>query len=127
MNFKTEIMKELELIKQQLETAMNWSIENIQPYLTKIMHKITISELTSSCAYIGIALLLISISTTIHKFSKTHSKRRDSEFIIAWTVGYAVILFISFSIIMIQAFDIIQAITAPEMTFLEYMLNYKGK
>lgn len=125
MNLELEIMKELELIKEQLNKAMNWSIETIQPYIDKLMHKVAINELTTSCTYIGIALLLISISTTIYKFSKTHSKRRDSEFVIAWTVGYAVILFISFSIIMIQAFDIIQATTAPEMTFLEYMLNYK--
>lgn len=103
---------------QKLGIAIDWSQENVIPYLTELAGKYISYEIATSIAWSAILVAVLLISAIICKIAY---KTDNSDFIFSMTIitVFATIIFIvTFST---QLFDIIECLTIPEKTIIEYI------
>lgn len=112
-----EIIKLLDDLGQRFGIAIDWSSENVMPYLKDLVSRFTTYEIATSIMWliVGLIFLLAGI------FSIKIVKSKDSiHSLILFPVILAVIGIV---MIMCQISDIITCCTIPEKMILEY-INY---
>ena len=118
-----ELLKEL---ANQMGIAVDWTSQNIRPYIIDIMGRLARYEIFTSVIWILFFVIVILIASKLLKMSYKNFKDEDN-----WTwdeewFGYSaivlggVILFASFCII-IQCHDIGEAIYTPELLLIEQL------
>lgn len=127
MEFGSEIIKVLEFIGQKLGIAFDWSSETIMPYLQELIQKVVRYEIATSMTWIFIFSLLLYFGYNIVKKLRQKAKYQDD--LIMLNILLATICVIGAIVISNQIFDIIEAVTLPEMTFYNYIqsISYKFK
>ena len=130
-----EIIKILDNLGERLGIAIDWTSENILPYLQDLMSRFiglknvqAIIWLVISAVVILLTILVI-IGTIkyIKKQDKTSYEYEDKIFIcglIDFVIGIVAIIFLI--ILLCNTFGLIQNIYTPELTLLEYITNYGG-
>lgn len=130
-----EIIKILDNLGERLGIAIDWTSENILPYLQDLMSRFiglknvqAIIWLVISAVVILLTILVI-IGTIkyIKKQDKTSYEYEDKIFIcglIDFVIGIVAIIFLT--ILLCNTFGLIQNIYTPELTLLEYITNYGG-
>lgn len=119
-----QIIELLRELANQLGIAVDWTSENIKPYIIDIMGRLARYEIFTSIIWILFFVIVILIASKLLKMSYKNFKDEDN-----WTwdeewFGYSaivlggVILFASFCII-IQCHDIGEAIYTPELLLIE--------
>ena len=118
MTMSDQIIAVMNDLCQKFGIAIDWSQENVLPYITELALKYIRYEVATSVAWI---ILSIFISLIIFATMRRASKADDMD---VWFPVYMVgiIGLIIFGLcFMVQIFDIIECFTIPEKTIFEYV------
>lgn len=109
-----EIIKILDDLGQRFGIVIDWSSENVMPYLKDLMSRYINYEVMTSIAWIviGAILLICGIIFTIVAVKQGY----DGIFIISIVAATAGVIVVGW-----QVFDIITCYTIPEKVIFEYV------
>ena len=119
-----EIIKLLDDLGQRFGIAIDWSSENVMPYLQDLVMRFTTYEIATSIMWLTIGMIFLLVGI-IFSIKIVKSENRDIHSLILFTVILAVIGIV---MIMCQISDIITCCTIPEKMILEYLkdLSFNG-
>ena len=123
MVFSQEIINVLDYLCRKFGIAIDWTSENIMPYLEDLCGRYIEYEVYTSVAYcvilaaiVAVVGLVWAIGSIVDRFSRSRSDIPE-----IFSVLFFAFLVIGFIIWGVQAFDIIECYTIPEKTILEYL------
>lgn len=130
MKFSQEIINVLDYLCQKFGVAIDWTSENVMPYLEDLCARYISYEVLTSIAWMviipAITLIIAIPLAIIHKKAKSLDWDYNYYFgvcctaIIFWIV-FGVMAFASICVISTQVFDIIECYTIPEKVILGYL------
>lgn len=114
MSFSSQFIEVLDALCDKIGIAIDWTSQNVVPYITDLATRIITYEIWTSAAWIAIAAIVFLI---IWKMTKNMCKagNLDDEWFFGWTTRIIVGIF-CFVVIGCQVFDIIEAVALPEKT-----------
>ena len=114
-----EIIKILDDLGRRFGIAIDWSSENVLPYLKDLMSRFVKYETATSILWmlLGVIILSVCLAFAIRMF-KSHDF--DTQCL---AVLPCIIALIGVAIIVCQAIDIITVNTIPEKMIYEYLSN----
>ena len=131
MTVSEQIIQVIDALCEKFGIAINWTSENVIPYLEVLCGKLITYEISTSIVWI---VIMASFSTAgiilTKKFAPTFKEglANQSNWDMGWTVGTVfaiiglVILHLSTIIVVgVQIMDIIKCLTFPEMYIFEYI------
>ena len=122
-NQLVELLKEL---ANQMGIAVDWTSNNIRPYIIDIMSRLAKYEIFTSVIWVLFFVIVILIASKLIRMSYKRFKDEedyiwDEELFIPIAAGLSfVILFCSLCII-VQCYDIGEAIYTPEILLIEQL------
>ena len=131
MTASEQIIQIIDALCEKLGIAIDWTSENVIPYITTLCGKLINYEIGTSIAWMVIWLALSIVGIVITKklhptFKKRIEEQRNYE--IGWTIGWVftivglvMINLITICVIVVQIMDIIKCIAFPEMYVFEYV------
>lgn len=103
---------------QKFGVAIDWSHKNAIPYLTELAGRYVNYEIATSIAFAAIFGAILLLSAIICKIAyKTNID--DFKFVMTLIIIFATVIFIV--VFSTQLFDIIECLTIPEKTIIEYI------
>ena len=130
MNFSQEIISVLDYFGNKFGMSIDWTSENVMPYIEDLCARYIQYEVFTSIAWMAIIpaiTLIIAIPVAIlHKKANSLDWNYDCYFavcataIVFWIV-FGFMVFSSICVIGTQVFDIIECYTLPEKVILEYL------
>ena len=119
MSFSSQFIEILDALCERFGIAVDWTSQNVIPYLTDLATRIITYEIWTSVAWIAIAGIVFLI---IWKLTKNMCKADslDDEWFVGWLLR-VIIGFICFAVIGCQIFDIIEAVALPEKTLYHFV------
>lgn len=131
MNVSEQIINVLDNLCQKFGLAIDWSAENILPYLKELCGKFINYEINTSITWIVIMLILCAIFWIVFvaTFKPAKKVEWDSDYAESWInllfLTISIIWsFVSILVVSIQAFDIIEAIYLPEKTIYDFIIYH---
>ena len=136
MSVSEQIIQIIDALCEKFGIVMDWTSNNVIPYIEILGKKLITYELSTSVAWIAVMLFLSIGSIIAMKKSYPFFKKKIAEGTISycsicvndWDVGLVlaiigtIIINIAAVIVIIcQAFDIIKCLTFPEMYIFEYI------
>lgn len=119
MSFSSQFIEVLDALCDKIGIAIDWTSQNVVPYVTDLATRIIAYEISTSVAWIVIAAIVFLI---IWKMTKNMCKEDafDSGWALGWAIRIAVGIF-CFSEIGFEVFDIIEAVVLPEKTLYDFI------
>ncbi len=131
MEVSEQIIQVLDALCEKFGLAIDWTSENVIPYLTTLGAKLISYEIWTSVFWIGfmIALTIASVIATKRLYPVFKKGVEKQDWLdCGWTVasGFAVtglimLYIIAIIVIVTQIIDIIKCTTFPEMYIFEYV------
>lgn len=124
MTVSNQIIQVLDALCEKFGMAIDWTSENVIPYISVLCEKLITWEIWSSVAWIGIMMVASVISIIITVRYKVFSEDIIDAFdiigcfIIIGLIGLWVCTVICIGV---QIFDIIKCNTFPELYIFEYI------
>lgn len=118
-----EIIEILDYLGSKMGLAIDWTSENVLPYVEQLCNKFISWQIATSIAWIVIGVIIFLIGLLFIKFVKYCSEEID-EFL--GFILLIVTLFLLISPVIIiptQAFDIIECKTFPEKVIYDYVIE----
>lgn len=115
MQISDEIIKVLDYLCSKIGFTIDWTNNNILPYVEQLCKKFIRWEVGTSITWIGIAIAILII---ISIFSKVVEDESLGKFIFWISVCIAI------GIITKQIFDIVECYTFPERIIYNYLQSY---
>ena len=116
MSLSNEIINVLEYLGRQIGITIDWTSENVMPYVEQLCEKFILWEVNTSFAWIGImaVVMLLSLITAIllNRFGHMYGAE--------WGL-FAFVVAIAIAVIGTQIFDIIECRTFPEKAIYDYI------
>lgn len=133
MKFSEEVIAILDNVCAKFGVAIDWTSENVVPYLTELAEKCVKYELVTSIMWIAaFALLTLAFFAGAFKCYKVYSKIEDSDIqegVVSLGIGLMLIggiLFcLSLLITLDQTHDIIACLTFPEKIILTFVQSLR--
>lgn len=126
MEFSNEIIKILDDLCRRIGVTIDWSKENIVPYVSVLCEKYIRWEIASSTMYIFLnCLIMLVVIIATCKVYKT--KWIDDDIKVAAIVACVIVSFISVGFAIQEIPDIIKCLTFPEMKIYEYITELANK
>lgn len=130
MSISDEIIKILDVLAEKFGIAVDWTSENVIPYLEQLCNKYIDYEVATSVVWIifGVTLLILGIygiglakkfNEKYDKFKHTNPYNEYDVAAVITSVGVGVAFFVGTIIILVQCFDIVTCLTFPEKIILE--------
>lgn len=130
-----EIIKVLDNLGEKIGITIDWTSENILPYLQDLMSRFIGLKNLQAIIWIVISSIIILVTILaivgtikyIKKQDKTSYEYDDKVFVcglIDFAIGMITIIFLI--ILLCNTFGLLQNIYTPELTLLEYISNYGG-
>lgn len=120
-----EIIKVLDNLGQKFGIAIDWTSQNILPYLQDLMNRFISLQSTKAIIWIVILSVLVIATIILMVIGIRVGKREDDEEIIFMAVFIGIIILICLVVPLIcNIFGLMQNIYTPELTLLEYITNY---
>lgn len=131
MNVSDQIIQVLDNLCEKFGLAIDWTSENVIPYLSTLCTKLVSYEIwTSIASMVFVLMLAIAVAVITKKlvpvFKNGLAQQKSYE--IGWSVGTScaitgLVFFCIFgiSVLCCQAMDIIKCVTFPEMFIFEYV------
>ncbi len=121
-----EIIKILDDLSKRIGVAVDWSGENVMPYLEELMKRFIQWEIVTSTVWvvIGIVLFICGLYCTksIWKSRGNYRYFGDLDEGITWRFIISMVAtFFGVFILLVQCFDICEAVCIPEKTIYEYI------
>ena len=124
MTVSNQIIEVLNYLGEKLGIAIDWSSENVVPYITTLCQKLISYEIWTSVAGMGLVLFLAIIGSILaivyRKQLKEGWEYADFGAVAATTVLVAIYV-ATIIVVGVETFDIIKCITFPEMYVFEYV------
>lgn len=127
-----QIIEVLNMLCEKFGVAIDWSAQNVLPYVQELMNKVVKYELFTSVAWIMFfVILLVVCLLNIKKISNTPKFNRNDAFektaptfafLLTIVAGFLTFCLISVGIF--QVIDIIACITFPEKIILRMIQYY---
>ena len=115
MSFSSQFIEVLDALCEKFGIVIDWTSQNVMPYLTDLATRLISYEIWTSAAWIvilGVAFVVI--------WKLTKNARKDDSFdneeicVCAW-VACGIIGIIFVVVACVEVFDIIRALTIPEV------------
>lgn len=125
-----EIIKVLDNLGEKFGIAIDWTNQNVMPYLQNLMEKFityrTATGISQIIIWTVLIIVLIIVICKLTKWSKSETYNKDilSEDDFFFSIGMvSSVMFIVISIIFIigNIFGIMQNIFMPELTLIDYI------
>lgn len=129
-----EIIKILDELAQKFGVAIDWTSDNVVPYLQDLLSRFTLYEMLTSIIYITVALaLIIGCSIGIPKVVKHANQVLEAHPQSDWGIGKGLLVLL-FTItigccaicIFFQLLDIVTCYTVPEKKIFEYINSWSN-
>lgn len=111
-----QIIEILDYLGEKLGIAIDWSSDNVIPYIQMLCEKYINFEISTSIAWIVIGVIIAIIGICFIIFDA----KNEWEYVGPIVIG-AIILIITIPVICVQIFDIIRCNTFPELQIIEYI------
>ena len=129
-----EIIKVLDYLGKKFGIAIDWSNENLIPYIYDLMDRVIRYEICSSVIYIIISVLIcIGCVITIRKVHKHASIKLEKDPECGWElceyllIGLLMVVFVISALSCINSIThIIQCIFIPEKIFIQYIQSIEN-
>ena len=124
MTVSSEIIEVLDYLGEKFGIAIDWTSNNVLPYLQALVDKFIKWEISTSILWIAIATFVIAMIIVLMNL-KTFRKINEDTYGMLW-ISVIVLIIVSFIVICIQIFDIIECNVFPEKAlydFIKVMLN----
>ena len=134
MTVSEQIIQVIDALCEKFGIAVNWTGENVLPYVETLCGKLITYEIVTSIATMSIMVVLSIVAClVVKKFYPTlvkhyRQERDDNWHEIGWTVAsvvtyvaLGVLLFATVCVICVQTFDIIECVVFPEKYIFEYI------
>ena len=124
-----EIIKVLDNLCEKFGIAIDWTSQNVVPYLKELVGRFINYEVVTSIFWIIVGVIAIIIPViVIKKISKYAEKEIEEDYYSDWRFYWVVtIIFGSFIVftflimILFQIYDIIECYTIPEKVIFDYL------
>lgn len=124
-----EIIKVLDSLCEKFGIAIDWTSQNVVPYLKELVGRFINYEVVTSIFWIIVGVIAIIIPViVIKKISKYAEKEIEEDYYSDWRFYQVVtIIFGSFIVftflimILFQIYDIIECYTIPEKVIFDYL------
>ena len=124
MTVSSEIIEVLDYLGEKFGIAIDWTSNNILPYLQTLIDKFIKWEISTSIVWIVIATFVIVAMIVLINL-KGIREINEETYGMLW-IPIIVLIIVSFIVICIQIFDIIECNVFPEKAlydFIKVMLN----
>lgn len=128
MNFSQEIINVLDYLCKKFGIAVDWTSDNVMPYLqdlcTRYVKYETLTSIANIIMFLTITIMITILLAIVHKKANELDYKPD-----CFTSFIAVILWVAFAIMIITSmattyeniFNIIECHTLPEKVIFEYL------
>lgn len=126
MSFSSELIKIFDDLGRRFGIAIDWSNQNIVPYIQELVGRFIKWEIGTSILWIVVGLIFIILNGVLIKpvVNKIKISSYDEDLWIFLFVVNIVLMIVGFVIIFCQGFDIIKTIYLPELKLYDY-IQYK--
>lgn len=123
MSFSSQFIEVLDALCDKIGIAIDWTSQNVVPYVTDLATRIITYEISTSVAWMVIAVIVFLI---IWKMTKNMCKEDfDDGWFLGWVIRIVVGIF-CFGEIGFEVFDIIEAVALPEKTLYDFIMGLMG-
>lgn len=112
MYISDEIIKVLEYLCDKIGITIDWTSNNVLPYLEQICEKFIKYEIGASIGWIVIAIVFVILGFILMKTANMDGLEK----VIFWMVVICAVIVIG-----VQSFDIIECYTFPEKAIYDYI------
>lgn len=124
-----EIIKVLDALGEKFGIAINWTSENVMPYLQQLCSKYITYEIATSAVWLLIGICLLFIGKYLIEKAKQYWKQYEEEDAYSdldtMTIIYGIlavnVIFVGIILILHQTMDIVTCVTFPEKMLIEEM------
>ena len=119
MSFSSQFIEVLDVLCDKIGIAIDWTSQNVVPYVTDLATRIITYEIWTSAAWIVIVAIVFLIA-----WKMTKNLCKEDRFEDEWFSGWAIRIIIGiifFTVIVLQVFDIIEAVALPEKTLYDFI------
>lgn len=130
MKVSEQIIEVIDALCEKFGIAIDWTAENVMPYIEKLCVKFINYEIYTSvawmCFWCGLTLLCWTITAFLVRGARKLEYPWDDDYVVTYIAigGLVVSGFISFITVCVigcQIFDIIEATAFPEKTIYDYI------
>ena len=115
----------MDAVGKQLGIVVDWTSQNVAPYLEQLSHRIVTHEISMNVFYIFICAICAVIGRNMLKTGKRLFDDEGDEIGIFPVVIGFIIVCATFIGISVYIKEIITAVTLPEKTIIEFIMQYK--
>lgn len=117
MQVSDQIIEVLNYLGEKLGVTIDWTSENVLPYVQTLCGKYINWEIATSVAWLVIGLILIVLA--IISFKGARNPNIDDEGFLYMV--FVILLILGVIVMFAQVFDIIKCIYIPELKIYEYV------
>ena len=121
MEVSEQIIQVLDALGKKFGIAVDWSQQNVLPWLEKLAEKLVAYELYSSVAWIGIAVVAIAAGFVLAWILVRNSNTWDADYRFFIWGCYTAFCVVFIAVIGRQVFDIVACKIFPEKVLLDYI------
>ena len=119
-----EIIEVLDALSDRPGMSIDWTQNNIIPYLQEISSKYVNYEIATSIVWIVVGIILLIVAALVIKKIKTDNDLEDDE--VFWLTIIMVVCGVAgVWIVLTQVFDIVTCYTFPEKIIIEKLIEIK--
>lgn len=121
MSFSSQFIEVLDALCAKFGIIIDWTSQNVMPYLTDLATRLVNYEIWTSVAWIVIlGVLFIVVWKSTKNTRKDDSYGNEGNWAFAWIVcGIIGIIFVV--VACVEVFDIIRALTIPEVVIYGFL------
>lgn len=124
MTLSKQIIEVLDDLCKRFGIAIDWTQENIVPYVQELCNKYIKYEICTSIAWCLITAAILIVMLAIMRIAYKHDIEELFFVSIIFTVFTAIAFF---CVVGNQTFDVIECLTIPEKTLLEFAASLMKK
>lgn len=122
-----EIIKVLDNIGEKVGITIDWTSQNILPYLQDLMHRFISLQNAKAIIWIVLMFILIILAIIFMIIGIKLAKEDVDDELFQTSIVLGIFAIIVFCIpLILNIFGLMQNIYTPELTLLEYITNYGG-
>lgn len=131
MSVSSQVIEVLDSVFEKMGIAVDWSQQNVLPYLQELAGKYIKYEIATSIAlavFFSLTIIML-IKVMVHIFKSYNNKPYYDEDGFEWLFIFSlsiIILFLTISVIF-QVIDIITCYTFPEKMILQFLMENLSK
>lgn len=124
-----EIIKVLDALGEKFGIAINWTSENVIPYLQQLCNKYITYEIATSVVWLLIGICLLFIGKYLIEKAKQYWKQYEEkgaysdfdDMAIVFGILAGCVIIVGIIVILYQTMDIVTCLTFPEKMLIEEM------